>query len=468
MRKGFCVIRALGGAAKTQGMKQAWTTFAARPVPRYTSYPTAADFAPDVAEAQAREWAASVAVDEPISVYIHVPFCEKLCFYCGCATSVPNGYGRIASYLETLHEEIDLWSDALGTHAGMSQLHFGGGTPNALAPEDFGKLVEHARSAFGHRTDLQVAVEIDPRTLTPDFIDAMATAGVTRVSFGVQTLSPKVQEAVGRIQPRELLVDGIERLRATGITAINMDLMYGLPYQTVEDVVEAAHFAADMGTARVSLFGYAHVPWFAKHQSAIDEAALPGLEARFQQAEAGAATLVNAGFHAIGLDHFAAPGDSLTRAARNGTLHRNFQGYTDDPCDTLVGIGATSISQFRQGYVQNLKARPLWRAAIEGKHLPSERGIALTEDDRLRARAIEKLMCQLWVDADATCQEMGAAPGALDGALETARFLQSAGLCRIDGSIVSVPKEARLLLRTVAQCFDGRYKPAEARHAKAV
>ena len=449
-------------------MEQAWKTFATRPVPRYTSYPTAADFTPRVAEREAHAWAGSIAPDAPISVYMHVPFCEKLCFYCGCATSVPNGYTRIAAYLETLHKEIDLQAETLGPHAGMAHLHFGGGSPNALSAEDFKALVDHARKAFGHQPDMEIAVEVDPRTLTPDFIHAMAAAGVSRVSFGVQTLAPKVQEAVGRLQPRNLLVDGIERLRAEGIHAINMDLMYGLPFQTVEDVVEAAHFAADMGAARVSLFGYAHVPWFAKHQAAIDEAALPGLEARFEQAEAGAATLTGAHYHAIGLDHFAEAGDPLTRAARDGTLRRNFQGYTDDPCETLVGIGSTSISQYRQGYVQNFKDRTAWRAAIEDRRLPAERGIELTDEDRLRGRAIERLMCQLWVDVDAVCSEMGAPEGSLSDALETARFLQAAGLCRIDGSIVSVPKDARLMLRTVAQSFDGRYKPVEARHAKAV
>ncbi len=449
-------------------MKQAWTTFATRAVPRYTSYPTAADFSPRVAEESARVWAASVAPDKPISVYLHVPFCEKLCFYCGCATSVPNGYSRIAAYLKTLHQEIDLWAAALGPHAGMGHLHFGGGSPNALVAEDFKSLVAHARAAFGEHAGLEVAVEVDPRTLTPEFIHAMAEAGVSRVSFGVQTLAPKVQEAVGRLQPRELLVDGIERLRAEGIHAINMDLMYGLPYQTVDDVIEAAKFAVEMGAARISYFGYAHVPWFAKHQAAIEEAALPDLDARFQQAEIGAMTLTLAGYHAIGLDHFAQPGDPLSRAAQKGTLRRNFQGYTDDPCDTLIGIGSTSISQFRQGYVQNFKERNAWRAAVEGGRLPSERGIELTDDDRLRGRAIEKLMCQLWVDTAEVCREMGAAPDSLDDALETARFLQSAGLCKITGNIVSVPKEARLLLRTVAQCFDGRFKPAEARHAKAV
>ncbi len=449
-------------------MKQSWTTFATRAVPRYTSYPTAVDFSPRVAAAEARVWAGSVSPDDPVSVYIHVPFCEKLCFYCGCATSVPNGYDRIANYLETLHQEIDLWAAALGPHGGTSHLHFGGGSPNALSADDFRALVDHASTAFVMRPGAEIAVEVDPRTLTPEFVAAMADAGVSRVSFGVQTLSAKVQEAVGRIQPASLLVEGIERLRAAGIHDINMDLMYGLPHQTVADVVEAAKFATDMGAARISLFGYAHVPWFAKHQAAIDESALPGMEDRFDQAEAGAEALTSAGYRAIGLDHFAAAGDSLSRAARNGTLRRNFQGYTDDECETLIGIGSTSISRFRQGYVQNFKARPAWRAAIEQGHLPIERGITFTEDDRLRARAIEQLMCQLWVDTDAVCREMGAEPGSLSESLETARFLQSAGLCSIDGHVISVPDSARLMLRTVAQCFDGRFKPADARHAKAV
>ena len=202
--------------------------------------------------------------------------------------------------------------------------------------------------------------------------------------------------------------------------------------------------------------------------AAIDEDALPGLEARFEQAEAGARTLELAGYQAIGLDHFARADDSLTQAARTGALHRNFQGYTDDPCDTLVGIGSTAISQFSGGYIQNFKERTAWRAAIEAGRLPVERGVALTEDDRLRARAIETLMCQMEVDVDGLCREMGAAPDSLADALETARFLQSAGLCRIAGSTIQVPPDARLFLRTVAQCLDGRYKPAPRRHAKAV
>lgn len=449
-------------------MKQAWIPFASRPVPRYTSYPTAADFTPQVAETEAGIWASQTASDKPISVYIHVPFCEKLCFYCGCATSVPNGYTRIAAYLETLHREIDLWARALGAHDAMAHLHFGGGSPNALSAEDFKDLVAHASRALGLRPGAEIAVEIDPRGLTPDFIHAMAASGVNRVSFGVQTLSATVQQAVGRIQPKVLLSEGIARLHEAGIGAINMDLMYGLPHQTVTDVEEAAHFAAEMGAARISLFGYAHVPWFAKHQAAIDEDALPGLEARFEQAEAGARTLELAGYQAIGLDHFARADDSLTQAARTGALHRNFQGYTDDPCDTLVGIGSTAISQFSGGYIQNFKERTAWRAAIEAGRLPVERGVALTEDDRLRARAIETLMCQMEVDVDGLCREMGAAPDSLADALETARFLQSAGLCRIAGSTIQVPPDARLFLRTVAQCLDGRYKPAPQRHAKAV
>jgi oxygen-independent coproporphyrinogen-3 oxidase len=451
-------------------MKPAWIPFASRAVPRYTSYPTAADFSAATGEPEARRWAAEVARGEPLSVYLHVPFCETLCWYCGCATSVPNGYRRVGDYAGRLKAEIALWAAALGPHGGIGHLHFGGGSPNALRSGDFAALIATLRREFGIRPDAEIAVELDPRTMHDGQVEAFAAAGVTRASLGVQTLAPDVQTAVNRIQPPDMVARLVNDLRSAGVRAINMDLMYGLPHQTVDDVVTAARFAAEMGAARVSVFGYAHVPWFAKHQKAIDADALPGLEARFEQAEAATSVLRAAGYELIGLDHFARADDPLTLAAREGRLRRNFQGYTDDPHATLIGIGATSISQFREGFVQNLKDRKSWGEAIAAGRLPVERGIALTDDDRLRARAIEQLMCQLSVDAWAVCREMGAAEGSLDGALERARALVPAGLCDVDGSLVTVPPAARPFLRTVAQCFDGRTPVVEgaARHAKAV
>jgi len=449
-------------------MKQNWVTFAQRPVPRYTSYPTAADFVPAVGEGEARAWAAGVAPGSAISVYAHIPFCDRLCWYCGCATSVPNGYDRVAAYVGVLHQEVDLWANALGPHGGLAHLHFGGGSPNSLSAEDMGALIGHISQRFGLRPDAEIAMELDPRVLSEAQVEAMAAACVNRVSLGVQTLNAQVQTAINRVQPREQVERVIARLNAAGIIHHNMDLMYGLPGQTVSDVEEAAAFAVLHKAARVSVFGYAHVPWFAKHQAAIDEDSLPDITARFAQASAASDILLDAGYVPVGLDHFARADDSLAIAASAGRLRRNFQGYTDDPCDTLVGLGTSSISQFSEGYVQNLKDRNAWRDAVLAGRLPSERGIALTADDRLRARAIERLMCDLRVDVPAVCAEMGAPAGSLNDALETARFLVPAGLCQVEDGVVSVPFEARVMLRTVAQCFDGRFKPAPRRHAKAV
>ncbi|WP_084398028.1 oxygen-independent coproporphyrinogen III oxidase [Henriciella aquimarina] len=451
-------------------MRQDWLSFAQAAVPRYTSYPTAVQFHNGVAAAEASDWAGMVRPGKPISVYVHVPFCEQLCWYCGCHTSVPNGYERISRYVDFLHQEVDLWSRQLGAHGGVKHLHFGGGSPNALSASDFVGLVNHIEAAFTLRPDAEIAVEIDPRALTPERIAALAISGVSRASLGVQTLAPHVQKAINRVQPQEMIETTLEDLRKAGIGAINMDLMYGLPQQTVEDVVEAARFAASMGTDRVAVFGYAHVPWFAKHQRAIEAETLPGLVERFHQAEAVGATLMAAGYSAIGLDHFARPGDEMAVAAKAGRLRRNFQGYTTDPCETLIGLGQSSISAFHEGYVQNTKDRRAWEAAIASGALPSERGIDLVGEDRLHARAIEMLMCNLAVDAAAVCREMGVSEDRLDASLERARLLEAAGLCVIRGRQLEIPEEARALMRTVARCFDA-YVPAEddaPRHAKAV
>lgn len=450
-------------------MKDAWIPFAARAVPRYTSYPTAADFSPETGEAQTRAWMAAVPPGAAVSAYLHIPFCEKLCWYCGCATSVPNGYRRVGEYTDLLLKEISLRAEAMGPHGGIGHLHFGGGSPNILSPGDFLGLVDAARRGFGIRPDAEIAVELDPRTMQAGQVAAYARAGVNRVSLGVQTLADDVQQAINRIQPRGMVVSLIEELRAAGIRAINMDLMYGLPYQTTQHVAQAAAFAAEMGAARVSVFGYAHVPWFAKHQRAIDENSLAGMRERFTQARIAAMTLEAAGYVAIGLDHFARADDPLATAAREGRLRRNFQGYTDDPCETLIAMGATAISQFREGFSQNLKDRRAWGEAIRAGRLPAERGIAITPDDALRARAIETLMCGLEVDVAAVCEAMGMRDDSLDDALESARVLEAAGLCHVSGSVITVPEAARIMLRTVAQCFDAR-SPASAqqRHAKAV
>lgn len=451
-------------------MRQDWVAIATRAVPRYTSYPTAVQFHDGVRSDQVARWARSVTPGAPVSVYAHIPFCEKLCWYCGCHTTVPNGYDRIARYVTTLHREIEVWAGMLGPHGGAGHLHFGGGSPNALSADDFFAVAEHLRTAFRLRDDAEVSVELDPRSMTPEKVQSMAAAGVTRASLGVQTLAEDVQKAVNRIQPREMIVQTVADLRAVGISAINMDLMYGLPHQTLEDCVDAARFAVSQRADRLAVFGYAHVPWFARHQNAIDAEALPGLHERFAQAEAIRGVLEGAGYIAVGLDHFAKPVDPMARAAQAGTLRRNFQGYTTDPCETLIGLGLSAISAFKEGYAQNAKDVRDWREAVDGKaELAIVRGLELDADDRLRARAIEALMCTMQVDAAQVCLSMGQPEDMLDEAVEAARTLEVLGLCTVEGRLVRVPAEARSLMRTVAQCFD-RHTPLEtaARHAKAV
>jgi oxygen-independent coproporphyrinogen-3 oxidase len=441
---------------------------AERNLPRYTSYPTALAFNAGVGEAQAMGWAAGTGAGTPVSVYVHVPFCQQLCWYCGCHTSVPNGYGRIAAYLKRLHKEIDLWAAALGLHDGAVHLHFGGGSPNALAAADFTALVGHLRQAFRVQPDAEVAVELDPRALDEAFLEAIEASGVNRASLGVQTFDADVQAKVNRIQPFESIARAVEQLRAAGVRGVSFDLMYGLPGQIPASAAESARLAAALAPDRISVFGYAHVPWFKKHQKLIREEDLADLSGRWAQAEAADAVLAGAGYQRIGLDHYALAGDPLAEAARERSLHRNFQGYTVDPADVLVPVGASAIGRFAEGYVQNARAVDAWAKAVDEGRLAVERGIAMTAADRLRARVIERLMCDLEADVGDLCAAEGFPRSFLDEGLRAAGDLQLDDLCRVTGRSVRVPARARRLVRAVAACFDASLAESASRHAKAV
>lgn len=441
---------------------------ATRNLPRYTSYPTALAFEAAEGEAAPTDWFARTRTGDVISAYVHVPFCRRLCWYCGCHTTVAQEYDRIGAFYETIEREIDLVADALGPHAGAGHLHFGGGSPNALSPEHFVRLTRRLAGHFGLRPGAEVAVELDPGLLSEAFVDALGEAGVTRASLGVQTFDPAVQEKVNRVQPFEQVEAAVARLRATGVGGINFDLMYGLPGQTPENVAESTRQALALRPDRIAVFGYAHVPWMKKHQVMIKDADLADVEGRWAQADAADAVLADAGYVRIGLDHYARPEDALARAAAAGTLRRNFQGYTDDPAPVLVPIGPSSIGQFREGYVQNAVATDVWSEAVHAGRLPLARKLALRPQDRLRAAVIERLMCDLDVDVAAQCRAHGASPDALDDSLELACALQPDGLCEVTGRRIVVPEAARRLLRAVAACFDERLPAAQARHAKAV
>ena len=446
----------------------AWRPHAERNLPRYTSYPTAVAFETAAGEGEAREWLAATRADQAISAYVHVPFCKRLCWYCGCHTSVFHEYDRVRAFFQTLMLEVDLWADAIGPHAGAAHLHFGGGSPNALSPDDFLALVRHLADRFALRPGAEVAAELDPGMLSDAFIDAAGAAGVTRVSLGVQTFDPDVQAKVNRIQPFDMAAAANDRLRKAGVAAINFDLMYGLPGQTPENVATSTKAAVTLRPDRVAVFGYAHVPWMKKHQVMICEADLADGDGRWAQAEAADETLRAAGYVRIGLDHYALPEDPLAIAAASGGLRRNFQGYTDDPAPVLVPIGPSSIGRFAEGFVQNAITTDRWGHEVEAGRLPVARRLAVDAEDELRAAVIERLMCDLTVDVAEVCRAHGFADVTLDSAIVAASRLQTDGLCEVSGRTIRIPAEAHRVMRVVAACFDARLPVATSRHARAV
>jgi oxygen-independent coproporphyrinogen-3 oxidase len=438
-------------------------------VPRYTSYPTAPHFGPEVGPETYREWLAEIAPGEALSLYLHVPFCTKLCWYCGCHTTIVNSYARVASYRELLEREIDLVADAISALHPVSHIHWGGGTPTILTPADFLSICERLRARFGVSPRTQVSVEIDPRGFSREMATALARAGTTRASLGVQDFEPRVQDAVNRIQSYETTARAVDSLCAEGIDDINVDLIYGLPHQTVESIVATVDRTLTLGPRQVAFFGYAHVPWMKRHQRLLDERGLPQTRARWALYSAAAARLVEHGLIPVGLDHFAAPGTPLAMAAGERRLHRNFQGYTADDAPVLLGFGASAIGTLPQGYVQNGPKISHYREAILAGRLATLRGRAIGPDDLLRRDIIAQLMCNLCADLAAICREHGYTPDFLDREIAALSSLQSDGIVSIEGRKVAVNERARPLVRSVCAAFDAYFRAdSEPRHAKAV
>lgn len=439
--------------------------------PRYTSYPTAPHFNASVDGALYRQWLQELPAEAPLSLYLHVPFCHQLCWYCGCHTGVANSYKRIGVYVGLLRQEIQLLAQTLGPGRPVSGLHWGGGTPSILTAEDFTAVMDDLHRAFAFLPEAEQAIEIDPRHLDAEKAAALAAAGINRASLGVQDFNPHVQEAINRVQPFEQTAGAARLLREAGIAALNFDLMYGLPRQSLEDVRQTAALAADLRPQRISVFGYAHVPWMKKHQQMIDTAALPGAEARLAQAEAVERILLLRGYRAVGMDHFALPDDPLFRYAEAGRLHRNFQGYTTDQAEVLLGLGVSSIGTLPQGYAQNDKdALGYARALAEGR-LPVVRGIALSAEDRLRRDIIQSLMCRFAVDLRAQAVAHGRPGFDFSEALARLAPLAEEGFVSVTGSKVAVSEEGKRVVRLIASCFDAYLQApgnAAARYSKAV
>lgn len=439
-----------------------------RPVPRYTSYPTAPHFHAGVGVEHYRRWIEALPADAAVSLYLHVPFCAEMCWYCGCHTKVAARYAPIADYAARLAREIALVAGIAGRRIAVGHVHWGGGTPTQLAADDFLRLMDVLRGHFDVRPDAEIAVEADPRTLDLPRVRALAATGVTRASLGAQDFNDHVQRAINRIQPFAKVAEAAEALRGAGIGALNMDLMYGLPHQTDADARRTAELAASLQPDRLAVFGYAHVPWMKTHQKMIPESALPGARERLAQALIMAETLAARGYRPIGLDHFAKPGDALARALDDGRLKRNFQGYTDDPADILIGFGTSAIGQFPQGYVQNAVPFHEYDEAIAAGRLAVHRGIELTPEDRLRRAAIERLMCDMRVDLAALCRARGFAEDALAPDAEALGPMVEDGLVEVSGSVVRLTETGRPFMRTIAAIFDTYLATGKARHSRAV
>jgi len=437
-------------------------------VPRYTSYPTAPHFHAGVTGEIFRGWLAALPQGMPLSLYLHVPFCDTLCWFCGCHTKVVNHYTPVAAYLELMFKEIETTGAIVGRGHPVTHIHWGGGSPTMLSPDDVRKTAAALASHFEIAPGAEFAVEIDPRGLKDEMVAALAAAGVNRASVGVQDCDDKVQRAINRIQPFEETRAAVERLRAAGINALNIDLIYGLPYQTLAHVAHTIEMSLSLAPQRFAVFGYAHVPHFKKHMQLIDESALPNAEERLAQFELAHAMLSSSGYVPIGLDHFARPGDTLALAQKAGTLARNFQGYTTDAAPALIGLGASSISALPQGYAQNKTEVPDYRAAILAGEPAVARGIALSDDDRLRRAIIERLMCDLEVDLDAVSAPFGKSAADFHAERDALAPYVAQGFVEIAGSRLIVPPAARAAVRLVAAAFDIYLAKSSAVHAVAV
>jgi len=448
-------------------MKTSWLTHLDARVPRYTSYPTAPHFQAGVNGAMVDGWLQTLEPSKPVSLYVHVPFCAKLCWYCGCNAEIVKSDAPVADYLDLLLSEMTRIAALLPHRMKVSHLHFGGGSPNMLSIDAFHRVMDTIEAKFDFLPDAERAIELDPRGLDLDRVRAYAERGIDRASIGVQDLDPEVQKAIRRIQPLATVKQAVDRLRANGINAINFDLLYGLPLQTVSTIERTVEEVLVLEPARIALFGYAHVPWMKKYQKALERYTLPGQTERAALAQAARVAL-EAHYTPIGIDHFARADDSMAIAAQNGTLRRNFQGYTTDQAETLIAFGPSAISETPRGYAQNEPDLANWSKQVAAGLSSVHRGIVLTDEDRLRRAVIERLMCDLFVDLEAVADRFNVHPVVFLLSLDRLEDYAEDGMVEIDGWQIRVPDEARIAVRSIASAFDEWLKTDSTRHATAV
>jgi oxygen-independent coproporphyrinogen-3 oxidase len=429
-----------------------------RPGPRYTSYPTAPHFTEELGAAgyRAALARASQHPSEPLSLYVHIPFCDARCTYCGCNIVVSPHHGPEERYLAALERELALVADTLGERRTLSQVHWGGGTPTYLTPAQcerlFGAIVRHFRLA----PDAEVGIEIDPCVTTDDHLRALRGVGFNRLSMGVQDFDPEVQHAVRRVQSLELTHHQVELGRKLGFASVNIDLIYGLPYQTAERFSASVdEVITELAPDRIALFSYAHVPWLKPHQKALEPMPRPMGWEKFRIFAAAAERFLAAGYRFIGMDHFALPEDELSRALEAGTLHRNFMGYTVLPATDLIGVGTTAIGDVGGAFVQNEKNLARYQRALDSGELPVERGLVRTPEDAMRGAVIRRIICTFGLEFEWVRRRFGVEPTEVFAReLEALAGPAADGLVEVDETGVHVLPRGRVFVRNLCMPFD--------------
>lgn len=435
-------------------------------VPRYTSYPTAPHFSASVTSGLFASWIEAIPEGSSISLYMHVPFCRRLCWFCACRTQGTSSDDPVIAYAQTLLDEISLLRRHLPRGVTLSRLHWGGGTPTMLPPDQMKILADAVFSVVPLGPGAEFSVEIDPNEIDAPRLDALVGAGMNRVSIGVQDFDPEIQKTIGRDQSYDLTRQVADMVRDRGVTSLNADILYGLPHQTKERIAASVQKLLSLSPDRVALYGYAHVPWMSRRQQLIPSDSMPTPEERLRLFETASRLFEWDGYRAIGIDHFARPEDGLATAQAAGRLRRNFQGYTDDTAPVLVGLGASSISRFPQGFAQNAPSTSAYTKAVRAGTFSTHKGHVFNGEDRLRARIIEALMCDFHLSRDEILRDHDVTPARLDDML-TAAANAFPGMVRIDTNGLSIPPHGRPLTRMIARAFDA-YDQTKAQHSAAI
>lgn len=454
---------------KTDHIDLRWLRKYSKPGPRYTSYPTAPVFDNEFgSDDYIRLLENPAQKNTPLSLYFHIPFCESVCYFCACNVIYTKNRDNAVPYLEMVQKEMDMLKSHLDPDRRVDQMHFGGGTPTFLSAERMDAFTKEIKKRFNFNEDAEISVELDPREVTAEHVEVLRANGFNRASMGVQDVDEKVQRAVNRLQPMDDQVVPIyEALRKSGFKGINMDLIYGLPFQTTLTFEKTVDALISLMPDRISLFNFAYLPHLKNHQKKIDEATLPSTEERLEIFAMAVDKFISSGYVYIGMDHFALPDDELTLAQKNGTLHRNFQGYTTRGGCDLLGIGVSSIGELSNAYAQNYKKLEQYSAAIDKNQLPVERGYKRTEDDTLRHYVIMEMINHFRLDFKEVERRFGIDfQQTFSGELDELKTFEQDGLISLGDDRIDIGAQGRFVIRNICMTFDAHLSELESRGQK--